>query len=211
MLSLLKKKSDAAAAPAVPNWHPNFRNFEKLPDTKVVRTAFFVNGASVFLALALGTYFGIKEWQLHGLQVQIGEEQRKIDRDKKPSDRFVALFKKFTAEEARVLEVDTFVKSKPLVSALIMRIGETLPANIAIDSMDLRDQGLILRLSVRGAPETAPGYATAYLDQLRADKSLSQFEEFTFTTTPTLNPSTGRMAVEFLLKVKGPAVAPKKP
>ena len=54
MLPFLKKKSEASAAPAVPNWHPNFRNFEKLPDIKVVRTAFFVNGAAVSVALALG-------------------------------------------------------------------------------------------------------------------------------------------------------------
>ena len=57
MLSLLKKKKkpDAAAseAPQVPAWHPNFRNYQQLPDIKVVRTAFFVNGAAVFVALGL--------------------------------------------------------------------------------------------------------------------------------------------------------------
>ena len=57
MPPLLKKKSDAAAVSLVPAWHPNFRNFEKLPDIKVVRTAFFVNGAALFLAVALLIYF----------------------------------------------------------------------------------------------------------------------------------------------------------
>ena len=211
MLSLLKKKNEAAAQPQVPNWHPNFRNFEKLPDTKVVRTAFFINGAAIFLALALGIYFGFKEWQLRGIKLQVAEEQRKIDRDKKPSDAFAAQFKKFQAEEARTLEVDNFIKSKPLVSPLILRIGETLPPNIAIDSCDLRETGLMIRLSVRGAPETAPGYATAYLEQLRADKQLAMFDEFNFTTTPTLNPATGRMAVEFLLKLRPPAAPAAAP
>jgi hypothetical protein len=202
MLSLLKKKSDATAAPAVPNWHPNFRNFERLPDTKVVRTAFFINGAAITIALALGIYFATKEWQLRSLNLQLAEEQKKIDRDKKPSDQAVLLFKKFQAEEARVMEVDTFIKSKPLVSALMVRLGETLPPNLALDNADFRDVGLVLRLSVRGAPETALGLAAAYLDQLRADKELSQFEDFSFTTSPTLNPATGRMAVELMLKLK---------
>jgi hypothetical protein len=202
MLSLLKKKSDATAAPAVPNWHPNFRNFEKLPDTKVVRTAFFINGAAITIALALGIYFATKEWQLRSLNLQLAEEQKKIDRDKKPSDQAVLLFKKFQAEEARVMEVDTFIKSKPVVSALMVRLGETLPPNLALDNADFRDVGLVLRLSVRGAPETALGLAAAYLDQLRADKELSQFEDFSFTTSPTLNPATGRMAVELMLKLK---------
>ena len=33
----------------MPAWHPNFRNYEKLPDIKVVRTAFFVNGVNCAL------------------------------------------------------------------------------------------------------------------------------------------------------------------
>ncbi len=208
MLSLLKKKSEAAAAPAVPSWHPNFRNFEKLPDTKVVRTAFFINGAAIFVALALGIYFGLQEWRLRGVKAQSAEEQRKIDRDKRPSDQAVALFKKFQADEARTLEVDAFIKSKPQVSVLLMRLGETLPPNIAIDNVDIRETGLVLRLSVRGAPETAPGYATAYRDQLAADKALAQFEDVIFTATPTLNPTSGRMAVEFLLKFRPPPPPP---
>ena len=211
MLSLLKKKSEASAAPAAPSWHPNFRNFEKLPDTKVVRTAFFINGAAITLALALGIYFATKEWQLRALNLQVAEEEKKIDRDKKSSDQAVVLFKKFQAEEARVLEVDTFIKSKPIVSTLLLRLGATLPPNIALDNVDFRDVGLVLRLSVRGAPETALGLSTAYLNQLRADKELAQeFDEFIFTTTPTLNPATGRMAVEFMLKLKAPAGG-KKP
>lgn len=211
MLSLLKKKSEASAAPAVPNWHPNFRNFEKLPDTKVVRTAFFINGAAIFIALTLGIYFGLQEWRLRGVKTQIAEEQRKIEKNQRTSDQAKALFKKFQAEEARTNEVDAFVKSKAKISVILLRLGETLPPNIAIDNVDIRESGLVLRLSVRGAPETAPGYATTYRDQLAADKSLSLFEDVTFTTTPTLNPSTGRMAVEFLLKFKPPsAPAPAK-
>ena len=71
MLSLLKKKSDADAAEALPAWHPNFRNYQKLPDIKVVRTAFFVNGVAIFVALSLGIYLGFKEWQLYLVKDQI--------------------------------------------------------------------------------------------------------------------------------------------
>jgi hypothetical protein len=205
MLSLLKKKSNADAAPAVPAWHPNFRNFEKLPDTKVVRTAFFVNFAAITLALAAVIYFGLHEWRLRGVQAQVALVQAQIDRDKKISDQAVTLFKKFQAEETKILEVDTFVKSKPIVSEIIMRLGETLPPNIAIDSLDFREIGLIMRLSVRGAPDAASGYATNYLEQLKADPQLAIFESFEFTSTPTPNPSTGRMAVEFSLRLKNPA------
>src|SRR6185369_10352596 len=148
-LPFLKKKSEAAAVPLVPAWHPNFRNYEKLPDIKVVRTAFFVNGAAITIMLALLTYFGFQEWQLHNLQAQVADWQRQINRDQAGSDKAIALYKKFEAQQAKFQEVDAFLKSKPLVSELLMRLGQTLPNNIAIDSFDLRDNGLALRLTVR--------------------------------------------------------------
>jgi hypothetical protein len=210
MLSLLKKKSDDAAAPAVSSWHPNFRNYEKLPDIKVVRTAFFVNGAAVFMALALGIFCGFREWQLAGVNAQVAEEQGKVDRDKKASGDAVKTFKEFQAEEARANEVDEFVKSKPPVSPLLQQLADTLPTNIALDNFDLRSDGLALRLSVRGDAVAASGYATDYLEKLKKDKALSIFGEFVFTSTPTRNPTSGRMAVEFMLRFKAPAGG-KKP
>ncbi len=208
MLSFLKKKSDAAAAPLVSAWHPNFRNYQKLPDIKVVRTAFFVNVAAVSVALALLIYFGAQEWQLHGLGLQISDWQRQIDQNKPGSDRAVALYKKFQAEEAKIAEVGAFVKSKQLVSDLIIHLGATLPPNIAYDAFDLRDTGLVLRLSVRGTSDAALGYATNYLEQLRSDKNLAVFDEFSITTS-TRNPATGRLAVEMFLRLRPAPV--KKP
>ena len=87
---------------------------------------------------------------------------------------------------------------------MILRLAKTLTKNISIDNIDLRDSGMTLRLSVRGDAAAASGYATAYLEQLRADKQLDQFAEVAFTNTPTRNPATGKMAVEFLLRPKAP-------
>jgi hypothetical protein len=201
MLSLLKKSD---AAPLVqPFWHPDFRNREKLPDIKVVRTTFWINGPAIFIVIALGLYFGVQEWQLRALKMQIADTEARIARDKRPSEQAVALFKKFQPEEARIIEVNTFVNSKPLISKLILRLGQTLPPNIAVDTMDFREAGLLLRLSVRGDPVAASGYANAYRDLLAADKELSLFEDIAFTTPPTRNPTTNRMTVEIFLRLKG--------
>ncbi len=204
MLSLLKKKSDAATALQVPPWHPNFRNYEKLPDIKVVRTAFFINVGAVSLALALLIYFGFEEWKLRTLNLQIADWQRQIDRDQKASDQAVALFGKFKSEEAKLLEVDAFVKSKPIVSDLVVRLAQTLPEHIALDNFDLRERGLALRVTIRGTPQTASQRAQDYLDMLKANPEFAQqFEEFAFTGSPTRNPTTGRMNAEFELRLKG--------
>lgn len=199
----LKKKSEAAAVAQVPPWHPNFRNVEKLPDIKVVRTAFFVNFAAITLALVAAGYLGFDEWNTRGLKAQLEQWETQISRDKRVSDQAVALFRKFQAEEAKITEVDSFVQSKPVISPIVMRLAETLPENIALDTLDFREAGLTMRLSIRGAPHIAPGRATQYLDKLRADKQLAMFDSFEFSANPTLNPSTGRMTVDFFLRFKG--------
>lgn len=209
-LPFLKKKSEAAAVPLVPSWHPNFRNYEKLPDVKQVRTAFFVNfAAAAFAAVGLW-FFGLQEYKLHNLNAQVTDFQRQIDRDKKKSDQAVALFKKFQVEEAKIHEVDAFVKSKPIVSDLLLRLGQTLPKNIALDSFDIREAGLALRISVRGAADAASSIANAYLEQLRADKELSRFDDFAITNF-SRNPNTGRLSVDIFLKIKVAAPPPAAP
>lgn len=205
MLSLLKKKPDAAAANLTPAWHPNFRNFERLPDTKVVRTTFFVNGSAIAVALVLFVYTGNRELNLHAVNSQIEEVEAQIVRDKPASDKAVSLFTKFKAEEAQLNEVDAFIKSRPIVSDLLLRIGQTLPANVALDYFDLRENILILRGTVRGAPDMASGYASTYVEQLRVDPVLVLKIDDVVLKNLNRIPITGRLAIEIELKLKGAA------
>jgi hypothetical protein len=200
MLSLLKKKSEANSL-LVPAWHPNFRNFEKLPDTKVVRTAFFINVFAITVTLVLMLYVGSREWELHVLRMQIADKQQQIDRDQPGSEQAIALFKKYQAQEAKLNEINTFIKSKLIVSDLLVHLGQTLPKNIALDRFILNENGLTLAATVRGAPDQASGQATAYIEQLRSDKELKQFDEVTPTSSDR-NPATGRITIEVFLHLK---------
>jgi hypothetical protein len=200
MPSLLKKKSEADV-PQVPPWHPNFRNFERLPDTKVVRTAFFINTVAATVALVLLIYVGRMEWNLHSLRTQIADQVQQIERDQAASDKAIALYKKYQVEEAKIVEVETFLKSKPSVSKMILHLGQTLPKNIAIDRMELRTNGLALSFTVRGATTQAADLASAYIEQLRADKELALFDDLQQTSSGR-NPSSGRVMVELFLKLK---------
>src|SRR5580658_5971145 len=137
MALALSKKSDAAAV-VVPAWHPNLRHAENLPDTKVVRTAFFVNGAAMLVAIALALYLGIQEWKLHEVNKQIADWQRQIDRDKRESAQAVKTYQDFKVEEAKATEVVDFVASKPIISEIILRLGVMTPKKIAFDNLDFR-------------------------------------------------------------------------
>ena len=204
MLSLLKRKPEAAAATEMSPWHPNLRNFARLPDTKVVRTAFFINGASVFLALGLLLWFSYQEYKLHNLERQVAAWDQQINRDKKDSDQFVALYAKFQNEQARIREVDAFLKSKPAVSQLLMHLADTLPKDIALDAYEQQGSGVMLRGTVRGTPDEASGYASAYLDQLRADKVLAEnFDDFAFSGAGvSRDPQSHRLSLQLFLRFR---------
>jgi hypothetical protein len=214
MLPFQRKKPEAATAtaPILPAWHPNFRNFERLPDTKVVRTAFFVNGAAVFVAIVALLWFAYNEYQLRGLARQIDDWQRQIDRDRPASNKAIAQYKTFQAEATRMGEIDAFIKSRPAISEMLLNVGRTLPANIALDGFDLRESTLTLRGTVRGAPDQASGYASAYLQILRADAYFAaKFDEVRWGGQGlTRSPQTGRIVLEITLHLKGSSEV-KKP
>lgn len=195
---------------ASPAWHPNFRNFKELPDTKVVRTAFFINGIAIACTLALGLWFAYQEYQIRELRKEIAVWQSQIDRDRPGSERAIALFKKFQSQAARVEEVNAFLTAKPAASDLLIEIGQGLPRFIAIDGFEIRTTGLRLIASVHGAPDAASGHASDYLAQLRSQKGLAQWFDEIALLNVNRNPQTGRLTVEYSLKYKGPSKAVKK-
>jgi hypothetical protein len=197
----LKKKSDAAVV-VVPPWHPNIRIAENLPDTKVVRTAFFVNGAAMLVAIGLALYLGIQEWKLHEVKKQVADWQRQIDRDKKQSEDAVKLFQDFKLEEAKTAEVVDFMNSKPVLSEVVLRLGVVTPKKIALDILDFRETGVSIRATVKGAPDRASGDASAYEKQLRTDKVLGPMFEDVNLLTMKKNNATNRLVIEIFCEYK---------
>lgn len=201
MLTLLKKPPEDSE-PASPAWHPDFRNNQRLPDTKVVRTSFLINGAAVLVASVALMFFIFQVYQWKELNAQVDHWQRQIDRDKAPSDQAIALYKRFQAEAAPVNDVRVFLESRPLVSAILLRLGETLPAYVAIDRFDLGATFLNLRGTVRGAPDQASGRASTYLQELKADSFFAKlFSEINLVNL-NRDSGTGGMILELSFKLK---------
>ena len=195
------KKSEVTG-PLVPPWHPNLRIEETLPDTKVVRTAFFVNGAALAIAAGLSLYFGFQEWKLHGVNKEIADWQRQIDHNRKESADAVALYGKFKEEAAKTEEVADFMASKPVLSSIILRIGQVTPKKIALDSLEFKDAGLGIRATVKGAPDRASGDASAYEKLLRTDKVLGPLFKEVDLLTMKRNQTTGRLTLEIFCEYK---------
>jgi hypothetical protein len=204
MLSFLKKKTDSDAVQA-PAWHPNFRNYERLPDIKVVRTAFFVNGAPAFVAIVLAVYLGMREYELFSLNGQLVATQMQIDADRPASTQAVQQYRKFQEQEVRVKEVDAFLVSKALPSSLLQRFADTRPEDIALDQVDIRENGITLRGSIRGDTQEAYAQASSYIEILRNDAVLQESIEDVNAVSANPNPTTGRVSFEIFVRFKAPA------
>jgi len=206
MLSLTKKSDVPVAAPM---WHTNFRNFERLPDTKTVRTSFFVNTGAGAAAIALMLWLGYREYTIHSLGEQIAQAQAQIDANAKQNTEALRLAKIFTDEDKKLVEAEAFLKLPIPVSEYIELIGQTLPKEISIDFADARMPSdpkipmvYVLRGLVAGTRDQAAGSASSYVDSLRAHPRLGAVLDPITLDKLTPDGTTGFMSIEITLKVK---------
>lgn len=210
MLSL-KKKSDAQPV-AVPRWHTNFRNFERLPDTKVVRTAFFINTAAVAVAAVMFLWVGYREYTNRSIREQIARAEADIAASTKENAEATRLSKLFAEQTKRFDVAGAFLQIpiSPLEYAGI--IGETLPKEIQIDYLETRTipDGATtpvvyqLRGRVAGSPDQASGVASQYVDILRAQPRLKQVFDVIDLKRIDRDVSGGFLAFEITLTVRMP-------
>jgi hypothetical protein len=209
MLSFLKKPSDKQSAAMVPAWHPNFRIIERLPDTKAIRTSFFVNGVAVFITLALLTYVLSREYELSSLRSDTASVLSTIQANRPGSEQAVGLFKQFQEEEKKVVALQEFLSTSRFVASdFILQLGESLPPSISLVNIDCKPAAVTLKGRIDGAPDEASGRATAYIDALRKNSYFSGLFESISLTNVVRDPTTNK--IQFVIDLKSKA-SPKKP
>jgi hypothetical protein len=204
MLSLTKKSDEPVATPL---WHVNFRNFERLPDTKVVRTTFFVNTAAIALTIGLLLWLGYREYHIYSLGDQIAQAQREIDGNTKANQEALRLSRIFADEEKKLIEAEAFTQKPIVLSNSIRLLGQTLPKQISIEYFeasigDHKSPAFSLRGVAAGTRETASGAASSYVDTLRAHPRLGKILDPITLEKINPDPATGFMSFEISLKVK---------
>ncbi len=202
MLSLTKKSE--AQPVAAPLWHTNFRNFERLPDTKVVRTTFFINTAAIAVTIGLLLWVGYREYHIYTLGEQIAQAQKEIDSNSQKNKEAIRLAKIFTDEETKLADAAAFQRAAISPTEFVILLGQTLPKEISIENVvtDVKGGSFTMRGLVAGTRDQASGSASSYVDMLRAHPRFGTvFDAITLVTlTPDL--ATGFMSFEISLKVK---------
>src|ERR1700759_3174337 len=133
----LTKKSDATPV-VTPHWHPNFRNYERLPDTKVVRTTFFINAASIMIAALLLLWVGFRQYRIHELNGQISEAEADIARNQKANADALRSSDAFVEEEKKMAEAESFARVPISPVEFILTLGRTLPREVQIENAEIR-------------------------------------------------------------------------
>ncbi len=215
-MSLLQKKPADKKPVLTPAWHPNFRNLERLPDTKTVRTSFFINVGAGFVTLLLLLLTLSREITMRGYITETARLQADIDRDEPKSKAQVELYKKYQEEEKKLLELRDFTATKFVFSDFLLHLGSTLPPKFAISLVDyhaatgIAPGNIALRGIVRAALNDAAGYLDDYISQLRTDPEFApQFESVDSPTSPSRDPN-GWVTFELSLKLKDTAPKPAK-
>lgn len=204
-------KGEKTGGSLVPPWHPNFRNFERLPDVKVVRTSFLVNSVAILVALAVLICFGLQEYKLHeiqsGSQQGIDYWQGQIKINERLSEKAVLTYQKFLSAEKKVTEVAAFVKKDFTFSDFIIELGQVLPDDIALNSISIEEDGVSLNGLVRGTSDQASGEAEACILKLRSDPQIGpKFDSISLTSL-----SRESKADQLVFKIFMKAKTKKKP
>lgn len=204
MLSL-KKKSDAQPV-AAPLWHPNFRDFDRLPDTKVVRTTFFINTAAIAAAVGMLLWLGYREFNNHNIGQQITEANAEIESNRKQNEEALKQAKLFADEEKKLAEAMAFMKAPITPLEFVQLLGDTLPKDISIDYVDARvadarNSVFQVRGRVAGSPDMASGVTSSYVDSLKANERIKQvFDPVTLNRLD--RDAAGGMVFEVTLTIK---------
>jgi len=202
MLSLLKKNSDKAKELQASAWHTNFRNYAVLPDTKLIRTSFFVNGLLIFIAIGAVLAFLYQEYTLSIISQQSKELAQQIEKSRPASNRAVALYKQFQAEEVKVSELNNFVKGQKLVfSDFIIRLSQTKPQGIVFIGVDYKETGVSIKGYAQGISEQATGAASAYEKQLKEDPKFNSIFQTISMTNVNRDIQAGRLMFDIVLSL----------
>ena len=175
MLSLLNKSGGKAESAQTLAWHPNFRNAEQLPDTKTVRTKFFVNAVAITVLAALSLFVAQREFELASLRGQLADVEIQLTEATKPSEKAIADYKLYKEQEKRFNEAYVLVRDPFRVSEFFMHLGSILPRGVKVKRVDFRGAGQPINVtgSVRGLDAAASDVASEFVKTLQADKGFA--------------------------------------
>jgi len=130
MMPSRKKDNEAA-------WHPDFRNIDRLPDIKPVRTGFLINAVAVLLPLLLAVYYGNAELERMQLNDQITDVQQQVAQKEPLNKKIIAESKEFADAAKSLRELNAFYGQWMNPMDLFLALTESRPEPIVLGEITI--------------------------------------------------------------------------
>lgn len=171
------KKSKRDTQPA---WRPDFRNVERLPDIKVIRTGFLLNIVAVTVVALLGAYLGFDFVLARSIGTEIDSLEEQIAAKERANRNWQMLNGAFNRESVQFKELEGFLGPWIHADELLVEIAERLPQEAVLSTCVY--EGFVESKGVRGSNKTP--YLRLTLDGTLAPgevrdpfEAISQFQE----------------------------------
>lgn len=214
MLLRRNKTSGKTAKSESIAWHPNFRDPSRLPDTKTVRTKFFVNAVAVTIALGLTLSTVNREITLASARSDLASLELRIADSAPANTKALADFKRYQDEEKQFNTATASFKSSFSYPDLLVTLATLLPNGVKISRAEYRGVGQNINIagSVRGLDTNASDLASSFVKSLQENQYFKKNFASIALTGISRDAAEGNMIFEIALSFPAaPAPTPPKP
>lgn len=200
-----KKKASPSRSFA---WRPNFRDYDSLPDVRVVRTKIFIPAIFLSIAAVFTIFILFREYRALSVRDNIAKLQEEIDSYEKKHDEKVKLNGEFMAINRDLEEVIAFRKDKLIASDFLVNATARLTEGMYLTRVDYNETGVAIEGSVQVPAEEASRIVDSYMRSLEeADIVQGLMTEYKLTS---LERDASSNIVNFKIEVRPPEKEKKK-
>jgi hypothetical protein len=140
-----------------------------LPEDSVVGVRFITYAISCAIALGAVLFTGWYAYADLTLRHQIEDAEQRLEDDRWEVIEIRRLQRFYEIESKKIESAYSEMKNPILISGFVAELGRTLPARMAVDSIEYNEGRFIIHGRMREASERASLMLGSYLDKLRAD------------------------------------------
>lgn len=155
-----------------PHWHADCRIEAELPEDNVVGTRFLIHALFGSCTLALALFAGWLSYQSLSLRHQIGDWDRRISDSRREVLEIQRLQREYLADAMKIDSAYSLMKGSLFTSSFMSRLGETLPPQMSVDSVESADNAILVRGSIHASLESAGNLFNGYLARLAKDQAI---------------------------------------
>lgn len=188
MIKLPKKSGSARSY----NWRPNFRDLESLPESRVVRTRFFLPTFAVVVASLFSAYILFQEYRAMRIGEDIKVLEAEIATHEERHDEKVKYNAEFMEISRRLSEVVEFKQGRLVASDLLLSLSSRLLDGMYLEQVDYMEGRANIQGNVLVSAEEASRLVNEYLKSIEeADVMQGLLDEYKLTSLERAGAGTG--------------------